>query len=53
LESPRLSEEQKEKLRQTKAKLNPFKLQAELQEKLASFHKHNDAYNEKIKKESS
>ena len=53
LEDPSVSEAVKEHLRQTKAKMNPFKLQAELQEKLASFHKLNDAYNEKIKKESS
>ena len=44
-------EEQKEKLRKIKATLNPFELQAKLQEKLAYFHKLNDAYNEKMKRE--
>ena len=44
-------EEQKEKLRAIKATLNPFELQAELQTKLAYFHKLNDAYNERIQKE--
>ncbi len=51
IECPTVSEEVKEKLRKTKATLNPFLLQAELQTKLASFHKLNDAYNEKVKKE--
>ena len=53
IECPTVSEEVKENLRKTKAKLNPFKLQAELQEKLAYFHKLNDAYNEKVKRETS
>ena len=53
IECPTVSEEVKEKLRATKATLNPFELQARLQEKLASFHKLNDAYNEKIKRETS
>ena len=44
-------EEQKEKLRKIKETLDPFKLQAELQQKLAYFHKLNDAYNERIKSE--
>lgn len=44
-------EEQKEKLRKIKATLNPFELQAKLQEKLAYFHKLNDAYNEKMKRD--
>ena len=44
-------EEQKEKLRKIKATLNPFELQAKLQEKLAYFHKLNDAYNERMKSE--
>ena len=43
-------EEEKEKLRKIKATLNPFILQAELQKKLAYFHKLNDAYNEKMQK---
>ena len=47
LESPSVSEEVKERLRQTKATLNPFHLQAELQKKLAYFHKLNDEYNAK------
>lgn len=47
MECPTVSEEVKEKLRKEKETLNPFKLQAELQEKLALFHKLNDAYNEK------
>lgn len=51
IECPTVSEEVKEKLRKTKATLNPFELQATLQTKLAYFHKLNDAYNEKIKKE--
>ena len=46
-------EEQKEKLRKIKATLNPFELQAELQTKLAYFHKLNNAYNERIQKETS
>lgn len=46
-------EEQKEKLRQIKATLNPFELQAQLQTKLAYFHKLNNAYNERIQKETS
>ncbi|MCB9027038.1 MAG: hypothetical protein H6625_12010 [Bdellovibrionaceae bacterium] len=49
IECPSVSEEVKEKLRKTKATLNPFELQAKLQKKLAYFHKLNDAYNEKIK----
>jgi hypothetical protein len=53
IECPTVSEEIKEKLRATKATLNPFELQARLQEKLASFHKLNDAYNEKIKRDTS
>jgi hypothetical protein len=48
LESPSVSEEVKEQLRQTKAKLNPFELQAELQKKLAYFHARNDEYNAKV-----
>ena len=51
MECPTLSDEVKQKLTATKATLNPFKLQAELQEKLALFHKLNDAYNEKIEKD--
>lgn len=51
IECPTLSEEAKDKLRKTKAELNPFELQAKLQEKLAYFHQQNDAYNEKIKRE--
>jgi hypothetical protein len=44
-------EEQKEKLRKIKETLNPFDLQAQLQAKLAYFHKLNNAYNERIQKE--
>ncbi len=51
MESDAYPEEQKEKLRKIKATLNPFELQAELQEKLAYFHKLNNAYNERIQKE--
>lgn len=50
IECPDVEEKVKEKLRQEKAKLNPFELQAELQKKLALFHKLNDEYNEKIAK---
>jgi addiction module HigA family antidote len=39
--------------RKIKATLNPFELQAELQTKLAYFHKLNNAYNERIQKETS
>jgi len=53
MECDSLPEEKKEELRKIKATLNPFELQAELQQKLAYFHKLNDAYNEKIKKRSS
>jgi hypothetical protein len=53
MECEEYPEEQKEKLRKIKEKLNPFELQAELQAKLAYFHKLNDAYNERIQKESS
>ncbi len=53
IECPTVSEEVKENLRRTKATLNPFELQARLQEKLACFHKLNDAYNERIKTQSS
>lgn len=48
LESPDVDESVKQTLRETKAKLNPFILQAQLQEKLAYFHKLNDAYNERM-----
>jgi len=51
IENPRVEESVKEKLRATKATLNPFLLQAELQKKLALFHRLNDAYNEKRKLE--
>lgn len=51
MECPTLDQAVKDKLRETKAALNPFKLQAELQEKLALFHKLNDEYNEKIERE--
>lgn len=51
IECPTVSEEVKEKLRKTKETLNPFELQAKLQTKLAYFHRLNDAYNEKIKRE--
>jgi len=51
MECETFPEEQKEKLRKIKATLNPFELQAELQAKLAYFHKLNNAYNEKIQKE--
>lgn len=50
IECPTVSEEVKENLRKTKETLNPFELQAKLQEKLAYFHQLNDAYNEKIKR---
>ena len=50
MESNVYPEEQKEQLRKIKATLNPIELQAELQKKLAYFHKQNDAYNERIKK---
>lgn len=53
MESDAYPEEQKEQLRKIKATLNPIQLQAELQKKLAYFHKLNDAYNERIKKETS
>ena len=51
MESDAYPEDQKEQLRKIKATLNPIELQAELQKKLAYFHKRNDAYNESIKKE--
>ena len=51
MECPEVEESVKENLRKTKESLNPFKLQAELQEKLALFHKQNDAYNDKMKLE--
>jgi hypothetical protein len=51
IDCPTVGDDIKEKLRQTKATLNPFDLQAKLQEKLASFHSLNNAYNEKIKRE--
>ena len=51
MECPTLSEDVKQKLTATKATLNPFKLQAELQEKLALFHRLNNEYNEKIAKD--
>ena len=50
MESDAYPEDQKEQLRKIKATLNPIELQAELQKKLAYFHKQNDAYNERIKK---
>ena len=50
MECPEVSEEVKENLRKEKAKLNPFELQARLQEKLALFHKLNNEYNEKVSK---
>ena len=53
IECPTVSGEVKAKLRTTKATLDPFKLQADLQSKLAYFHKRNDEYNEKIKRKSS
>ncbi|MCB0350277.1 MAG: hypothetical protein KDD38_03780 [Bdellovibrionales bacterium] len=53
IECEKVSEEVKDRLRKTKATLNPFKLQAQLQEKLAYFHKLNDEYNERIKQETS
>jgi hypothetical protein len=53
MESETVPEADKEKLRRIKETLNPFTLQAELQKKLAYFHKLNDAYNEKNKKETS
>lgn len=46
-------QKKKEELRKIKATLNPLELQEQLQQKLACFHKLNDAYNEKIKKRSS
>jgi hypothetical protein len=52
IECPTVPDDVKENLRKTKASLNPFTLQAQLQEKLALFHKLNDAYNEKIKRAS-
>ena len=48
MECETFPEEKKEELRRIKATLNPFELQAKLQEKLAYFHKLNDAYNEKV-----
>jgi hypothetical protein len=51
MESDAYPEDQKEQLRKIKATLNPIELQAELQKKLAYFHKRNEAYNENIKKE--
>ena len=51
IECDTFPEADKEKLRQIKATLNPFDLQAKLQTKLAYFHKINDAYNENKKKE--
>jgi len=48
MECETFPEEKKEELRRIKATLNPFELQAQLQEKLAYFHKLNDAYNEKV-----
>jgi hypothetical protein len=51
IDCPTVNEEVKEKLRKQKANLNPFDLQAKLQSKLVYFHKLNNAYNEKIKKE--
>lgn len=53
MECETFPEEDKEKLRKIKATLNPFDLQAKLQEKLAYFHKLNNAYNEKNQKETS
>jgi hypothetical protein len=53
MESKSVPEENKEKLRQIKDKLNPFELQAKLQEKLALFHKLNDEYNEAIRRKPS
>ncbi len=51
MECPEVEESVKAALRARKEKLNPFKLQAELQQKLALFHRLNDAYNLKIKRE--
>ena len=53
MESDRYPQEQKDKLKAIKETLNPFELQAELQKKLALFHKLNDEYNEKINQRSS
>ncbi len=50
---PTVTEDVKERLRQTKAMLNSFELQAKLQEKLAYFHKLNNESNEKVTKETS
>lgn len=47
MESDRYPQQQKEKLKAIKATLNPFELQADLQKKLALFHKLNDEYNKK------
>jgi hypothetical protein len=49
MESETVSQEVKDSLTKTKSGLNPFKLQAELQQKLARFHKLNDEYNQKLK----
>jgi hypothetical protein len=51
MECPTIDQATKDKLRETKASLNPFKLQAELQEKLALFLKLHDEDNEKIARE--
>jgi hypothetical protein len=53
IECDKVSDEVKENLRKTKATLNPFELQAKLQEKLVYFHKQNNAYNERVARESS
>jgi hypothetical protein len=49
MECTTVAQETKDRLTRIKAGLDPFKLQADLQEKLARFHQLNDAYNEKIK----
>jgi hypothetical protein len=48
MECDKYPQELKDKLKAIKATLNPFELQAELQKKLALFHKLNDEYNAKI-----
>ena len=49
MESPHVEQETKDRLKKEKESLNPFHLQADLQEKLALFHKLNNEYNENIK----
>ena len=53
MECDKYPQEQKDKLKAIKATLNPFELQAELQKKLALFHKLNDEYNTKINQRTS